>query len=231
VLVDCGGPGASTIALNKKTGATIWKSGDDEAGYGSIVIANVDGKKTALGFKAGALTGQAAADGKPLWRFEWETAYKINAVTPLVVDDLIVFSSAYNHGAAAVRVKGGEATRVWFTKDLYAQFNSPVHLKGALFGIDGEVAKRSALVCLDVKTGDEKWRARNVKNGSLILAGEKLLILSEIGELILADASPAAFKEIAPRKSVLKGRCWVQPVLANGVIFCRNNKGELVALK
>jgi outer membrane protein assembly factor BamB len=120
---------------------------------------------------------------------------------------------------------------VWFTKDLYAHFNSPVHRDGALFGIDGEVGKKSALVCLDVRTGDEKWRARNVKNGSLILVGDKLLVLTEVGELVLADASAAAFKEVAPRKKVLGGRCWVQPVLADGVIYCRNNSGELVALK
>lgn len=231
VLIDCGGPGASTIALDKKTGATIWKAGDDEPGYGSVVLGAVDGKKTAVTFKAGAIVGNAAADGAPLWRFEWETPYKINAVTPLILGDLIVFSSAYNHGAAALRVKGGKPERVWFTKDLYAQFNSPVHHKGGLFGIDGEVGKRSALVCLDVQTGDEKWRARNVKNGSLILATDKLLVLTEIGELILAEASTAAFKELAPRKKVLPGRCWVQPVLSNGVIYCRNNSGELVALK
>ena len=231
VLIDCGGPGASTIALDKKTGATIWKAGDDEPGYGSVVLGAVDGKKTAVTFKAGAIVGNAAADGAPLWRFEWETPYKINAVTPLIVGDLIVFSSAYNHGAAALRVKDGKPERVWFTKDLYAQFNSPVQFKGALFGIDGEVGKRSALVCLDVQTGDEKWRARNVKNGSLILAGDRLLILTEVGELVLADASAAAFKELAPRKKILPGRCWVQPVLVNGVLFCRNNLGELVALK
>lgn len=231
VLVDCGGPGASTIALNKKTGATIWKSGDDEAGYGSVVVGNVDGKKAAVTFKAGAIVGNAAADGALLWRFDWETAYKINAVTPLIIGDLIVFSSAYNHGAAALRVKGGKAERVWFTKDLYAQFNSPVHFKGGLFAIDGEVGKKSALVCLDALTGDEKWRSRSVKNGSLILAADKLLVLTEVGELLLAEASSAAFKELAPRKKVLGGRCWVQPVLANGVIYCRNNSGELVALK
>ena len=112
-----------------------------------------------------------------------------------------------------------------------SDLNTPVHRAGALFGIDGEVGKRSALVCLDVQTGDEKWRARNVKNGSLILAGEQLLVLTEVGELILADASAAAFKELVPRRKVLPGRCWVQPVLANGVLFCRNNLGELVALK
>ena len=231
VLIDCGGPGASTIALDKKTGATIWKAGDDEPGYGSVVLGNVDGKKATVTFKAGAVVANDAADGAPLWRFEWETAYKINAVTPLIIGDLIVFSSAYNHGAAALRVKDGKPERVWFTKDLYAQFNSPVHHKGGLFGIDGEVGKRSALVCLDAQTGDEKWRARNVKNGSLILATDKLLVLTEVGELILAEASSAAFKELAPRKKILTGRCWVQPVLANGVIYCRNNSGELVALK
>lgn len=231
VLIDCGGRGASTIALDKKTGATIWKAGDDEPGYGSVVLGNVDGKKAAVSFKAGAIVGNDAANGAPLWRFEWETAYKINAVTPLIIGDLIVFSSAYNHGAAALRVKDGKPDRVWFTKDLYAQFNSPVHYKGGLFAIDGEVGKKSALVCLDAQTGDEKWRARNVKNGSLILATDKLLILTEIGELVLAEASSAAFKELAPRKKILTGRCWVQPVLANGVIYCRNNNGELVALK
>lgn len=227
VLIDAG----ATIALNKATGATLWKSGDDEPGYGSIAVGMVDGKKTAVAFTASGLVGSEAATGKPLWKFEWETSWKINAMTPLIVDDLVVFSSAYNHGAAALRVKGGEATRVWFSKDLFAHFNTPVHHAGALFGIDGEVGKRSALVCLDVKTGDEKWRARNVKNGSLILAADKLLILTEVGELVLADAAAAAFKELAPCKKVLPGRCWVQPVLANGVLYCRNNSGELVALR
>jgi outer membrane protein assembly factor BamB len=231
VLIDCGGTGASTIALDKKTGALVWKGGDDEAGYGSVLVAAVDGKRTAIAMKGGAVVGNDAASGAQLWRFDWETAWKINAATPLVVGDMVVFSSAYNHGAAAIRVKDGVPSRVWFTKDLYAHFNSPVHRDGALFGIDGEVGKKSALVCLDVRTGDEKWRARNVKNGSLILVGDKLLVLTEVGELVLADASAAAFKEVAPRKKVLGGRCWVQPVLADGVIYCRNNSGELVALK
>lgn len=229
VLIDCGGPGASTIALNKKTGALVWKAGDDEAGYGSAYLAKVDGKHTALLFKAGGLVGHDAATGAVLWRHEWETAWKVNAATPLLVGDVIVISSAYNHGAAGVRVKGGKPEQVWFTKKLMAQFNSPVHKDGHVFGIDGEVGKRSALVCLDARTGDEKWRAKEVKNGSLVLAGEKLVVLTEVGDLLLAEASPSAYREIA-RKKVLTDRCWVQPVVANGVIYCRNNKGELVAL-
>ena len=230
ILVDSGGPGASTVALNKATGEVVWKAGDDEPGYGSALVATVDGQKTAVVFKAGALVGHDASTGKVLWSFPWETAWKINAITPVQVGDLLVISSAYNHGAAGVRVKGGKAEQVWFNKKLKAQFNSPVHLKGALYGIDGEVGKKSALVCLDAATGDEKWRANEVKNGSLILTGDaKLLVLSEIGELIVAEAKPDAYRELS-RTKILGGRCWVQPVLANGIIYCRNNDGELVAL-
>lgn len=230
LLIDSGGPGASTVALNKVTGEVVWKAGDDEPGYGSVLLATVDGKKTAVVFKASALVGHDAATGKVLWSFPWETAWKINAATPVLVGDILVISSAYNHGVAGVRVKDGKAEQVWFNKKLKAQFNSPVHLKGALYGIDGEVGKKSALVCLDGATGDEKWRAGNVKNGSLVLTGDaKLLVLTEDGDLVVAEAKPDAYKELS-RAKVLGGRCWVQPVLANGIIYCRNNDGELVAL-
>ena len=229
LLLDNGGPGASTIALDKKTGALVWKAGDDEAGYSTVFVAAVDGKKTALSFKSGALVGHDAATGAVLWRHEWETAWKINAMTPLLIGDLIVVSSAYNHGAAALRVKAGKVEQVWFSKKLQSQFNSPVVRDGNIYAIDGEVGKRSALVCLDGATGDEKWRAKEVKNGSLILAGDQLLVLTEEGELIVAVASPKGYEEKS-RQKVLKGRCWVQPVLAGGKIFCRNNDGELVAL-
>jgi outer membrane protein assembly factor BamB len=229
VLLDCGGRGSSTVALDKKTGELAWKAGDDEAGYGSVCVATVDGKRTALVFKGGALVGHDAATGAILWRFDWSTSWKVNAATPLVAGDLIVITSAYNHGVAAVRVRGGKAEQVWFNKAIRAHFNSPVQREGFIYGMDGEVGRRSALVCLDAKTGDEKWRAKETKNGSLILAGDKLLVLSETGELILAAASPDRYQELG-RKKVLGERCWVQPVLANGTVHCRNNNGELVAL-
>ena len=93
------------------------------------------------------------------------------------------------------------------------------------------MGKRSALVCLEAASGDEKWRAPEVKNGSLILAGDgKLVVLSEAGDLILAEATPTGYRELS-RAKVLRDRCWVQPVLANGVIYCRNNQGEMVALQ
>jgi len=62
-----------------------------------------------------------------------------------------------------------------------------------------------------------------------VVADGKLVALSEKGELIIADATPAAFTPIA-RARVLKGKCWTTPVLSNGHIYCRNAVGEVVCL-
>ena len=230
VVLDSGGKGASTVALNKLTGELVWKSGDDEAGYGSPVTATLNGTRRILIVKGEALVALNAADGSEAARFDWKTPYKINAATPLLVGARAVITSAYNHGAAALDFGAGKPSQAWFSKAMLSHFNSPVAHGGFVFGMDGEAGKRrAALVCLDLASGDEKWRAKQVNNGSLILAGDKLLILTEAGDLVLAAASGAAYKEFA-RKKVLSGRCWIQPALANGKVYCKNNAGELVCL-
>ena len=103
-------------------------------------------------------------------------------------------------------------------------FNSCVLWKGFLYGFD-----ESKLTCLDFATGDVKWSQDDLGKGSLMLADGKLIVQSETGDLVVADASPVAFKESA-RAKVLEKRCWVVPVLANGRLYCKNNIGDLVAL-
>jgi len=229
VILDCGGKGSSTVALNKLTGELAWKSGDEEAGYGSPVTATLGGARRVLILKADALVALDTATGAETARFDWKTSWKVNAATPLLVGTRVVVSSAYNHGAGAFDFGGGNLSQAWFTKAMHAHFNSPVAHGGFVFGMDGEAGKRrAALVCLDLAGGDEKWRAKEVNNGSLIVAGDKLIIITEAGELVVAAASGAGYKELA-RKKVLSGRCWVQPALAGGRVFCKNNAGELAA--
>ena len=231
VILDSGGKGASTVALNKATGELSWKSGDDEAGYGSPVTAMLNGTRRVLILKADSLVALDSASGTEAARFDWKTSYKVNAVSPLLVGTRAVVSSAYNHGAGAFDFGGGKPSQAWFTKSMHAHFNSPVAHGGFVFGMDGEAGKRrAALVCLDLASGDEKWRAKEVNNGSLILAGDKLVIVTESGDLVIAAASGAGYRELS-RKKVLSGRCWVQPALSGGKVFCKNNSGELVAIE
>ena len=228
LLLDVGGKGSSTVALDKTNGNVIWKAGDDEAGYGSPVVATIGGKRMVVVFKASHLVGLDAGTGRELWRTEWKTSYDVNAATPVIVGDRILISSGYNHGAALYAINSGKVSLVWSNKKLRSHFNSPVVVDGAIYGIDGD-AGGGNLVCLDLATGEQKWIEKSAKGGSLICADGKLIVLTEKGELIIADASPSGFHAIS-RASVLSKRCWVQPTLVNGRLFVRNNAGDLACL-
>jgi outer membrane protein assembly factor BamB len=229
LLLDVGGIGASTVALNKDTGETLWKSGDDAAGYGCVKPATLEGKRTALVFKAQAIVGLDAKDGRELWRLPWKTNYDVNAITPLVFGDKIFVSSGYGTGSALLSVSGGKVTELWRNKSLRAHFNTPVFWQGHIYGFDGQADSRGALVCLDAATGTLQWSDKSFRCGSLILAEDKLIALSERGELIIGKATPTGFKPLL-QSPVLGGRCWVQPAYSGGRIFARNNQGDLVCV-
>ena len=230
VLLDVGGPGASTVALDKATGATVWKSGDDKAGYASPVVATIAGKKTAVMLKAGHLVGLDLASGKELWRAAWKTDYDVNAATPLVVGDKVFVSSGYGSGCGLFEVTGGGVSERWRNKNIKSHINSPVVFQGHIYGFDGQAGSGGSLTCIDLASGAVKWQEKSVAGGSLVLADGKLICLTEKGELVIGEASPGGFKPLA-RSQVLGKRCWVQPTYANGRIFCRNNDGDLVALE
>lgn len=228
LILDVGAKDGSTVALDKTTGQTVWKSGEDEAGYATPIVATIAGQRTAVVFKAEALIGLDVKDGRELWRYPWKTSYEVNAATPLVVGDRIFVSSGYGSGCAVIEIGKSGATEKWRNKNLRAHIASPVFSKGAIFGIDDQASARSPLVCLDMNSGQVKWTQRGV-GGALIGADGKLFILAESGELIVAEDTASAFKSLA-RAQVLPRRCWVQPTLSDGRLYCRNNDGKIVCL-
>jgi len=227
LILDVGARGASTVALDKTTGRIVWKSGDDDAGYASPIAADIAGKRAIVMFKASHLIGLDPANGRELWRADWKTSYDVNAATPIVIGNRIFVSSGYGHGCALFEI-GKTVIKRWENKNLRAHINTPVVWQGAIYGIDGDASPKSPLVCLDLETGKVKWEEK-VGGGALVIADGKIVLLSEFGELIIGEAAPSGFKP-ALRQQVLGKRCWVQPTVANGRIFCRNNNGDLVAL-
>ena len=229
LLLEVGGNGASTVALDKATGATVWKSGNDAAGYASPVVATIAGKRTVVMFKAEHVVGLDLA-GRELWRTPWKTSYDVNAATPMVSGDKIFVSSGYGSGGALFEIGAGGATERWRNKGMKAQMNTPALFQGHVYGIDGQAGPGSPLTCLDLATGATKWLEKSVGGGAAVVADGKLICLTEKGELVIALASPSGFKALS-RTQVLGKRCWVQPTYAAGRIFCRNNEGDLVALE
>jgi outer membrane protein assembly factor BamB len=93
--------------------------------------------------------------------------------------------------------------------------------KGAIYGFD-----EKTLTCLDPTNGEAKWTQSGMGMGALMLAEGKLIILSEKGELVIAEANSDAYKELS-RGQVVRGNCWPVPVLANGRIFAHARTGQL----
>jgi outer membrane protein assembly factor BamB len=218
--------GASGAAVEKATGKVVWNS-PGEGGYATPVPFN----EQMLIFGTKALACVEPNSGKVAWSYPWQTLYDVNAADPIVASkDLVFISSDYNHGCALLSVQGGKPKALWENKNLKNPFASSVLLNGFIYGIDAYAGKpNGTLRCIGLANGDLKWSEASIGNGALMAADNKLIVMSEKGELVIVEPTPQSFKPVA-RAQVLGGRCWTMPVLANGKIFCRNAKGDLVCV-
>lgn len=224
LIAEPGAPGASLVALDRKTGKAIWKSGDFAAAYSSPIAFDRGGKTCVATFGAHGLCLWDAADGRPLGDFRWKTNYDINAATPIHDSGRIFISSGYGTGCALIDVAHGPPTAVWQNKDMRNKHTVCVLWDGHLYGFD-----EADLVCMSIDSGRVAWRERKLGRGGLMLADSKLIIQAESGDLVVARATPEKFDRIASAR-ILSERAWVMPVLANGKIYCRSNKGSVACL-
>ena len=216
--------GNAGTALDKKTGKVVWFSGTDKAGYATPVPFTAGNERAAILAAKQHVVAVRVKDGRELWRFPWKTQYDVNAADPIPSGNQVFVSSGYNHGAGVFDVSAKPPKSTWENKNLRNQMNSSVLWQGHLYGID-----ERELRCLTLDTGEVKWSEKSSGKGSLILADGKLIVLSEKGELIIAEATPAGFTPIS-RAQVISGKCWTAPALANGKIYCRNAAGDVVCV-
>ena len=220
----------SGMAVNKRTGKTVWESPDKKAGYSTPLPVEREGDDwMIIGSEHGYISVNPET-GKEQWRMRWLTQYGVNAADPIVRDDLVFISSGYGKGAALFRPKaGGEPEVIWTSKVLRTQLNPAVLVGEYLYGVDGDTTQTASLKCIEFATGKEMWSEAGFGSGGLVVADGNLIALSAKGELMVA---PATSKEFAPvsRAQVLGGKSWTAPVLANGIVYCRNSRGDLVAV-
>ena len=221
--------GSAGVALHKADGRVVWHNGNGAGGYASAVPFAWDGKKCVALFGSEDLFILDAATGKILGEFKWKTSYDINSADPIVTGDKIFISSGYNKGCALLKLDGGKLSEVYSNKNMRNQCNCSVLWKGHVYGFDGQVGGRGNLTCIDLETGQVKWAQSGLGTGSLMLAGDKLVVLGEKGKLAIVEAAPDAYKELASAE-VLTGKCWTVPVLADGRIYARNAAGDMVCV-
>ena len=222
VVVHPGGPdGRSVVAYDRHTGARRWASLDDKAAYSSPVLATVAGERQILVLTATRLAALGPETGVLRWSHPWPAPNDINASQPVLVgDDRILLSSGYGTGAALVEVRAGvdgfETREVWKHNRLKNRFSSSLVHDGHIYGLDETI-----MTCLDLETGEVKWKAGRYGHGQLVLASGHLIVLTEAGELALVRATPDGHEERV-RFPVLDGKTWNHPVLDDGRLIVRN---------
>ena len=100
-------------------------------------------------------------------------------------------------------------------------YSTSVLKDGYLYGFDGRQEFGQTLRCVELATGKVMWNVDGFGAGTLLIAGDTLVIMRESGELALAPASPKAFRFNA-RAQLLKGVVRAYPALANGRYYVRN---------
>ena len=222
IVLPGGTSGKSVVAYNKMTGAPVWKVLNDTQAYVSPMLVELGGRRQIVVVSSSRVVGLVPEDGSLLWSHPWDTNGGINVSQPIVVDrNRLFISSGYGKGAALIELKPTgntfTASTVWENINMKNKFNSSVLHNGYIYGLDEGI-----LVCLDVNTGERKWKDGRYGYGQVLLAGGHLIVTTEEGEIALVKASPSGFSEVA-RFAALKGQTWNYPALANGRLLVRNS--------
>lgn len=229
IFVNAGGAGQALLAFNKADGKLAWKGEDDLPTHASPVLATIHGVRQVIFFTQKGLVSVIPRTGKVLWRqaHRFETS---TASSPIVSDDIVYCSAAYDVGAGAYRIsKKGDTfstTTLWRQEGkLMNHWTTPVCKDGYLYGLYGRGKTAEApLSCIEIATGKEMWsKAGFGGGGATILVGGNVLVQTDRGPLVLVEASPKQYRELA-RAQVFGGQCWTMPAVSDGKIYARNTK-------
>jgi outer membrane protein assembly factor BamB len=197
VVVTPGGAEATIVALNKKTGAVIWKSavpGGDEAGYASAIVVQGGGRKQYVQFLSKGIVGVDAKSGQFLWRYKEAAKGPAQYFTPVARGEY-VYGGALGVGGGLIRLKSDGsrvvAEQVYFERGLPNGIGGAVVVGDYLYGT--EVGQK--LIAAEFTTGKVKWQAESIGWASVAYADGHLYLHGVNGDIALVEATPEGYRE------------------------------------
>lgn len=225
IFATPGGPDAAVVALNKKSGETVWtsKGFSEPHAYCSPKVYQFEGRRVLITMTAKSVVGIDVKDGKVLWSHKHETDYDIHANTPILQNGILYYTAGYGSGGGALDVAkdGASVTQKWTDKNLDCQHHGVVVVDGYIYGTGHNHNK---LFCLELATGKEMWSTDEVTQGSIVFDEGNLYIYEgpKKGVVDLVKASSQKFERVG-QITIPKGKDkhWAHPVIANGRLYIR----------
>ena len=214
--------GGTLVAFDKKTGKELWRAGNDNTAYSSVMAGTLAGVKQAVHLTADALMGVDAATGKILWREPVKTGAKRHACTPLLAGDTVTICST-SVGTIRFRIEKSGAefkvAKMWENAACKTIIGTPTLVGKALYTVGP--GQKAALTCLDFETGKELWSQPGLADyASITAVNDKLLVHNSTGELTLAEANPAKYTELG--RAQVCGKTWASPAYADGRLYVKD---------
>ena len=230
-LISCpGGPQTCMVALNKKTGSVVWKapSTSELASYASPTLAEYQGLRIVITLTLKGMIGVNADTGELLWHVKHESYADENVMMPIYHDGH-VFISTLQAGSVKwkINVKDGKASleEIWRTQELDNHHGGVILVNGNLYGTS-TIRNRNLLVCLDWKTGRNKYMDKCVGKVSLTYADGMLYTLSIDGIMGLVRPTAMGHELVSsfeiPKGG--KGNSWAHPVVFGGRLYIRHGE-------
>jgi outer membrane protein assembly factor BamB len=225
LLLNVGGTGgAGIVAFSLADGKTVWKATDEAASYSSPTATTLGGVRHVVFVARLNVVSLDPANGKVRFRFPFGMrGPTVNAANPLLLGDHLFVSASYGVGAQWAKIGPKGASVEWESDDVMSsQYTTCVEKDGVLYGIDGRQDVGSARFrAFDPRTKKVYWTEEDFGTGNLILAGDKLLVMKTDGELLLVEATQAAFRPLA-RARLFDTTVQALPALAGGRLFARD---------
>jgi len=223
LLVNGNAPGGRLFGIRKTDGTTAWRNHDDAMTQATPVFATIAGRPQVVFFTQSGLVSVVPETGAQLWRhpFNFSTS---TAASPVIAGDRVYCSAAYGVGAATVRIQDNgssqSASQVWRTRGANQNhWATSIEHEGYLYGIFGQSIV--SLRCIDMANGQQVWAQSGIGRGGIIKMGDRILGLTESGDLIQVAFNSGRYEELA-RFGAVRGKCWNIPIVSDGRIYARS---------
>lgn len=226
VVVSAGGKDEhSLVAYDTRTGKLVWRAGGDAASYSSPMICTLLGRRQILIVNQRSLVAHDPKSGKVLWTYDWPGGDPKVPQPIALSNDQVLIAAGYGVGSMLLSIapsSSGQATatHVWdaFNRQLKPKFTNLVVKEGHVYGLDDG----QTLVCLELSSGQVRWKKRaGYGHGQVLLVRNLLIVQAESGDVAIVDPNPESFQELG-RLPALKDMTWNNPALSGRHLLVRN---------
>jgi outer membrane protein assembly factor BamB len=226
VIVYAGGPGdKGLLAYRTKDGQLAWSAASGPISYSSAQLVKFGTETQVLFLSDNGLIAIDPATGKQRWSYDAPAPQMWRVAQPRQIDGSAILFGSEDLGLVRLDLTphsdGTWTTNVaWKSQALRPAYNDFVYQDGFVYGLD-----KGLLCCVDVKTGERRWKQGRYGFGQiLLLADQKLLfVISEYGKGVLVAATPERLQEVGGFEAI-SGKTWNHPVIAHGRLYARNSE-------